>query len=333
MSRAERLLDLMMYLIDSPQARTAAEIRSDVEGYDPAAGRDAFARMFERDKDDLRAAGVPILVETAGTGEAAYRIDRDAYLLPPLSLDSRELAAVALAAQTLAADPGFPMGDELRLAFLKLSTRAAAPAPRLAVRLLGPGSGDESQAVARLVEAIRRRKRVAFRYQAIGADSPTVRTVRPFGLFYAPGAWYLVGHDEDRGSLRTFRAGRIVGGVEIAKANPQKADFEVPDGFEIEDYQRHPLQIGAERVPVTVRFAPRIAWLAQRRTAGMGEFSYEDDGSGIWQAEVADGERLLAWVSGFGPAAELLFPPALRARMADRLEAMLASSGGAGEGP
>src|SRR3712207_9492317 len=58
--------------------------------------------MFERDKEDLRALGVP--VETGGFDplfgdEGGYRIPRQAFELPQIDLEADEAAVVGLAAR------------------------------------------------------------------------------------------------------------------------------------------------------------------------------------------------------------------------------------------
>ena len=59
--KLERQLNLIAALMEGPRALRAEEIHRRVEGY-PESG-EAFHRAFERDKDDLRAMGLPILME------------------------------------------------------------------------------------------------------------------------------------------------------------------------------------------------------------------------------------------------------------------------------
>ena len=78
--RAERLVNLVIALLSTRQYVTAARIRATVPGYEPDDGSDradeAFKRMFERDKAELREMGVPL--ETGRTSafdtEDGYRI-------------------------------------------------------------------------------------------------------------------------------------------------------------------------------------------------------------------------------------------------------------------
>src|SRR5205085_9240935 len=62
--RTERLVNLVICLLSTRQFLTAERIRSAVPGYEAADGTratdEAFKRMFERDKAELRELGVPL---------------------------------------------------------------------------------------------------------------------------------------------------------------------------------------------------------------------------------------------------------------------------------
>jgi proteasome accessory factor B len=72
-----------------------------VYGYSDSPSDEAFSRMFERDKNDLRDLGIPL--ETGRVSQfdptEGYRINRDAYALPAVELTADEAAAVAVATQ------------------------------------------------------------------------------------------------------------------------------------------------------------------------------------------------------------------------------------------
>src|SRR4051812_27683387 len=101
--RAERLVNLVFALLGTRQYVSAARIRDTVPGYEPDDGTEradeAFKRMFERDKAELREIGVPL--ETGRTSvfdtEDGYRIARTDYELPEITLTGEEAAAVGLA--------------------------------------------------------------------------------------------------------------------------------------------------------------------------------------------------------------------------------------------
>ena len=85
--RTERLLSIVVLLLDSRRYLTAEEIRAAVRGYPDE--HEAFKRMFERDKEELRELGIPLETgfNSPGDGEAGYRIPRQAYVLPEIRLE------------------------------------------------------------------------------------------------------------------------------------------------------------------------------------------------------------------------------------------------------
>ncbi|MBC8093311.1 MAG: WYL domain-containing protein, partial [Pseudonocardia sp.] len=105
-SRAERLVNLVLCLLSTRQFLSAERIRAIVPGYAPAPddtapGDDAFFRMFERDKAELRELGVPLETGRHSFLDTAdgYRIARQDYELGEIDLEPDEAAAVALAAR------------------------------------------------------------------------------------------------------------------------------------------------------------------------------------------------------------------------------------------
>ena len=65
-SKIERLMNLVIALLSTRQFLTAEKIRDSVAGYNDSANYEAFSRMFERDKNELRDLGVPLETGLAG---------------------------------------------------------------------------------------------------------------------------------------------------------------------------------------------------------------------------------------------------------------------------
>ena len=119
--KTERLLGLVVCLLSSPRYLTAVQIRAAVPGYPESF--EAFKRMFERDKEELRELGIPLETgfNSAGDDEAGYRIPRQAYVLPEIRLEPDEAAVLSLAArvwrlrQPMLAISSAPLGGGLGL--------------------------------------------------------------------------------------------------------------------------------------------------------------------------------------------------------------------------
>ncbi|MDQ3154902.1 MAG: WYL domain-containing protein, partial [Actinomycetota bacterium] len=75
-ARAERLVNLVLCLLSTRQYLPAERIRSIVSGYAGAPSDEAFFRMFERDKAELRDLGIPLETGRSPGMEAGegYRI-------------------------------------------------------------------------------------------------------------------------------------------------------------------------------------------------------------------------------------------------------------------
>ena len=99
-ARAERLVNLVLALLSTRQYLSAERIRGIVPGYGDATSDEAYFRMFERDKTELRELGVPLETgrNTVFDGEG-YRIARRDYELGEIDLAPDEAAAVGLAAR------------------------------------------------------------------------------------------------------------------------------------------------------------------------------------------------------------------------------------------
>jgi len=68
-AKTERLLNLVIALLSTRRPLTKAQLRAAVPHYQQTASDEAFDRMFERDKDELRDLGIPLatqLVAAAG---------------------------------------------------------------------------------------------------------------------------------------------------------------------------------------------------------------------------------------------------------------------------
>lgn len=221
--RTERLLNLVIALMAAHQPLPRSIIRERIPGYD---GNDvAFERKFERDKDELRSMGIPVeTVLDAGGEVQGYRIVRSEYALAELNLTVAERTAVGLAAQAWRdAVAGSVAGRAaIKLDGLVTDDRLQSPLP---VQLTA-----QEAALLPLMTALRTDRDVRFPYQRPEAEETSSRSLSPWGLRAAMGAWYVVGLDHDRQELRTFRLSRIRGPVEIlgdGRRWPPPPDFDV----------------------------------------------------------------------------------------------------------
>ncbi|MFD5225426.1 helix-turn-helix transcriptional regulator [Microbacterium sp. NPDC058342] len=216
----ERLTNLVVALMATEIGLTKQQIIDNVSGYrqrvDAGAKPDALEKMFERDKDELRALGMP--VETIGDPtdphdlrEARYRIPQAEYDLPAdIEFTAAELAVLRLAgsvwsSESVSSDAQAGVrkiralgidGDEPIIGF----------APRISVR---------DAAFPALQEGIERGRVVVFEYLKPGEAAPTRRRIRPLALVEYEARWHVFGFDIDADAERTFLLSRIVSDVKV----------------------------------------------------------------------------------------------------------------------
>jgi proteasome accessory factor B len=293
-NRVERMLNLLACLLDTRRPLTRDELVVQVSGYPPEAV--AYRRAFERDKETLRAMGVPLVVETMPSGEQGYRVPPDEYFLPDLGLTGEETAAlhVAVSAVLLGNQSGHG-------ALMKLGGGVGENGAGGAVTPIGTLPLEPALPV--LFEAFRRRATVTFEYRGES------RTVEPWGLAARRGHWYLVGYDRVRDAMRTFRADRL--GDDLAVGDPDA--FAVPDDFSPElSLDAEPWQYGEDR-PETVRLLVDAGHSSDVEERADRVIEERDDGSLVVEFEVANRAPFRSFVLGMLDHAEILEPESLRA--------------------
>ena len=226
--KSERLLNLLITLLVSRSYVTKERIRSVVEQYRDA-GDEAFEKMFERDKDELRSLGVPIEVgylDRAFEDEPGYRIERSAFELPEIDLEPDEAAVIGLAARVW---QHAGLASATTDALVKLKA-AGVTVDRAALSSVAPQLTVTEPAFEAFWAATQQRTPVAFEYRTAASSQSTERHLQPWGVASFRGRWYVVGLDTDRGAPRLFRLSRVQGTV---RTTGRPGAYEVPEGTDI----------------------------------------------------------------------------------------------------
>jgi proteasome accessory factor B len=303
---AERLLNLVIALVNTPGRMTKEQVRTTVAGYGEAPSDEAFERMFERDKDTLRELGVPVLTVTDAShgDDFGYKIDLDTYALAPIDLTAAELGVLTMAAE-LWQDRSL-RADSSR-ALTKLRAVGQAPGSTDLVAGLTPRVRDGGGAFAPLVDAVQARQAVRFTYRAATSGEVRERVVEPWKLLARRGGWVLVGRDRDRGASRSFRLSRIEGAVR--KVGPPGA-LEPPSDDELAAALS--TWDSGTRGVATLAVLPERASALRTRHVEDAEPTAQVAGRDILRVPYRAQWELAEEVVGYGDAVLVLEPASLR---------------------
>jgi len=315
--RTARLMRLVQILNAHPEGIRTAEVAERVGMSVRTVYRDLKAIEGELD--------VPLWQEGGRWG-----VDQERAFLPPLKLTQAEAMAVVLATRLMVryADKYDP---DLAGAFEKLEQGlppALAEHVERSLDVLAKAPRDErfSDHVHRLTKAWAERRVVELEYEPANyAPEAAARRAVVHPYLIEPSshthALYLIGWDEARGGLRTFKVERIRDVSLTART------FEPPEPGTLETSLRRAWDIIADQEPtdVVLRFRPGVAtrvleamWHSTQQT------TLADDGSLLWRATVAGPIEIRLWILSWGDDVEVLEPAGLREDVAGTLRRAVA---------
>ncbi|ALJ20228.1 helix-turn-helix transcriptional regulator [Microbacterium sp. No. 7] len=318
----ERLVNLVVALLATEQGLTKDAILTSVSGYreqhEAGASKDALEKMFERDKENLRALGVP--VQTIGDAadpldlrDARYRVPTAEYELPEdISFTPAELALLNLAGGVWSESS---LSVQARSGLRKIQALGIdvdAPivgySPRISLR---------EPSFAPLQRAIEFGRVVEFDYLKAGEHAARRRRLQPLALVEYDARWHVFGNDLDQRAERTFLLSRVVSDVRLTRT---RFDPRLRDGAgeralaglgEVAARQRALLEV----VPGT-EAALRLARRAQPAVQGI-------------RVPYVDVHVFADELASYGPEVRVVEPVELRDQVVRRLEAVLAAHAGA----
>jgi len=313
--KTERILNLTICLLVSGRYLPKSQIREAVEGYHDLSDA-AFERTFERDKDELRALGVPIEVgsfDPLFDDEPGYRIKPSEFELPPVELDADEAAVVGVAARVW---QHASVAESTQSALAKL--RAAGVEPDTSqLAALEPSVQAREEAFEPLWTAVLDRVRVSFTYR--GGDR---RTLEPWGMTASKGRWYVIGRDTDRQATRMFKLTRI---TDKPRRVSKVGAYQVPDDLDLRTLARS----------LAPREPNRTALVAVRSGKGptlrrRGTLSEDAEVGGVQlpvgfetlTVRFSDLRTVAEEIVRYGADAIVLDPPELRERVLQMLSAV-----------
>jgi predicted DNA-binding transcriptional regulator YafY len=164
--------------------------------------------------------------------------------------------------------------------------------------------------------AVLKEKRIAIRY--IGKEKEI--HLNPLGLTYYSRlrGWYLVAEQE--GKTKTFNVNKIQAVRKLQES------FKYPEGFSLQTWfaPRWGMEYG-EPFNVKVRFYNRSQTMSKvkKDVAHRQCKLTEENGALIFEDRIIGRNEFIAWILGFGSAAEVLEPQELRKEISERIREVL----------
>lgn len=310
MRRIERLINLIAALLETDRPMTAEDIHQSIAGYGDTPSSDAFRRAFERDKQALRAMGIPLELRATDPFSDqldGYIIPKAKYYLPRLDLEPDEAAALLIAADAILGP-----GEDVASGVMKVTMDAdvSSIGPRV---VWSADLSAQQPLLGEIYAALLDRTPIGFGYEPAAGDT-TERVVEPYGLVHRRGHWYLVGRDRMREDVRSFKLSRIRG--EVSEID---GTYEVPAGFDPAERVREAWEVGADE-PATaiVRFDADIRWWPEQNMPDAPRKELPDEEVEV-EIEVSNLDALVSWALGFGPKVEIVAPDSARRRLVEHL--------------
>jgi predicted DNA-binding transcriptional regulator YafY len=291
--RATRLVSLLLLL----------QMRGQLTAQELADHFEVSVRTIHRDVESLDAAGVP--VEAVRGPAGGYRL-AGGYRTKLTGLTTAEAEALFVAPAP-AAELG--LGGVLANARLKVLAALPTELQERATRaeryfhLDTRGwfrAEDTVPHLPTIASATWHEQRLRARYRE--GTRVVQRTLDPLGLVLKGGAWYLVAHRS--AGMRVYRVSRFV------SVRVRDETFERPDGFDLAgfwDEWSRTFEASRPRVEVTLRASELALRHLPRDLQG---------GDGIFTVGFENLDEAFRELLKFGPDAEVLEPPELRARIA-----------------
>jgi proteasome accessory factor B len=313
--KSERLMNLLIMLLVQRHYVPKGRIRELIY---PGSSDEAFEKMFERDKDELRSLGVPVEIghiDAYFEDEPGYRIRADELALPDIDLTPDEASVIGLATRVW---QHAKLAEATTDAVRKL-TALGVPVDTGALDIVEPRLAADEPAFDVFWEAVQERRAVEFEYRTATSTETTTRHLQPWGVTRYAGRWYVVGHDTDRGEERVFRLSRVQG---EARPVGEPAAYDVPAGTDVSALARR-LAPQPQRVRATLLVRRGAGHLLRRGADGVEDDVAGPDERTRWDRVVVTRDQLglVEEVLTHADAVVVEEPAVLREEVVSRLRA------------
>ena len=225
----ERLWCLLLALVPSRRGMSKAEIFENVRGYREefaaTGATDALNKKFDRDKDELKSMGIPLVTsDDENPADAVYSISESDY--EELQFTPAEISLLTAASAVWRESAHSSEAREARIRLLATGVDDDASLEAFAPRI-----DTRDTAYPAVVDAVTSRTAISFPYLKPGEAKAEVRRVSPIAIVNYDGRWHLLAYDHNRDAERTFLLRRIVGKVSTIGASEIVPDMRAANIF------------------------------------------------------------------------------------------------------
>jgi len=235
------------------------------------------------------------------------------------TITEAEMFALLVAHKAVEQYIGTPFHTPLQMAFRKLTGQLDDTERYslqdceevLSFRPFAPEATDMERFEV-VTRAIQQRRGLRFLYRKPGQKNASGRHVHPYHLSCNDNRWYLIGHDVDRGDIRTFALARMNGGPMLGEA------FQKPKEFSVAKYLRGSLTVmnGRGDYEVVIEFD---AWATDQLRGRLWHSSQQvtelPGGESRMRMRLSGLEEVERWVLSWGAHATVIQPELLAERV------------------
>jgi predicted DNA-binding transcriptional regulator YafY len=285
------------------------------------------SRTVYRDLEALQMAGFPLYTEKS-EGRTLWSILEGGRHNMPIPLNLTELMALYFSRRLLNILEGSAIHDSLVSLFEKV--KSTLPDEYINYLKKIENSMDVGvrarktyqhfqKTLTSVQEAVQRQCHIEIDYFTMSRGRSTQRRVAPYKIWFYDETFYLIGHCAMRNGIRLFAVDRI------ERIRLTEDEFDIPDDFDAEDYMSSSFGVfQGEPVKVCIRFSSEAAGYVSEKMWHPSQSVTPEPGGGIvFTAEVAGIDEIKRWIMGWGSAAQVLDPPALRKAIAKETRNML----------
>ena len=313
-----RQWSIIQTLISSRMGKTAAELAEELE---------CNPRTIYRDLEALQVAGFPIYTDRIKGRNLWSLLDTVRHEIPiPFSLT--ELMALYFSRDMLKVFKDTVFYDSLESLFQKIKTTIPPESKKYlknVEQILHVGLkpykeySKFKEIINRVNEATQKKKSIDIVYYTMSRKKESKRKVDPYSIWFFNGTFYLIGKCHLRGEVRIFALDRI------KILHLTKDSFVIPEDFNLDDLMRPSFGVfQGEPIKVKIWFHTDVAgYIKEKIWHESQEIHPQDDGSIIFEAEVAGTDEIKFWAMSWGSKAEVLEPESLRDEIREEAEVIL----------